>query len=178
LGRAYLPIDPADLGRSYEAVIRVKSQSGKGGVAWVLEQDKGLKLPKRMQADFSQHVQAHADQVGRELTAHDIWTVFEATYALVGEQPFMLVDYKEGLSVPGWDRRFIGRVRHDGEERQIEGRGNGLLSNVLDALRDGCGLNLDITDYHEHAIGHGNDAQAAAWRPVSLAEALSQRARW
>ena len=159
----YLPIDPADLGRSYEAVIRVNSQSGKGGVAWVLEQDKGLKLPKRMQADFSQHVQAHADQVGRELTAHDIWTVFEATYALVGEQPFMLVDYKEGLSVPGRDRRFIGRIRHDGEERQIEGRGNGLLSSVLDALRDGCGLNLDIADYHEHAIGHGNDAQAAAY---------------
>ena len=76
----YLPIDPADLGRSYEAVIRVNSQSGKGGVAWVLEQDKGLKLPKRMQADFSRHVQALADETSRELNAEDIWGAFEAAY--------------------------------------------------------------------------------------------------
>ena len=69
----YLPIDPADLGRSYEAVIRVNSQSGKGGVAWVIEQDKGLKLPKRLQADFSRHVQALADETSRELNAADIW---------------------------------------------------------------------------------------------------------
>ena len=76
----YLPIDPKDLGRDYEAVIRVNSQSGKGGVAWVIEQDKGLKLPKRLQADFSRHVQALADETSRELDAADIWARFEATY--------------------------------------------------------------------------------------------------
>src|SRR3982751_3843094 len=87
----YLPIDPADLGRSYEAVIRVNSQSGKGGVAWVLEQDKGLRLPKRMQADFSRSVQAMADETSRELTASDIWTAFESAYALAGPQRFKLI---------------------------------------------------------------------------------------
>jgi len=160
----YLPIDPADLGRSYEAVIRVNSQSGKGGFAWVLEQDKGLKLPKRMQADFSQHVQAFADQVGRELTAADIWDVFRSVYAPEGGNgPFALVDYEEGRSAPGQERRFTGRIRLNGEERRISGRGNGFLSSVLDALREDCGLVLDIEDYHEHAIGHGGDAQAAAY---------------
>ena len=76
----YLPIDPADLGRSYEAVIRVNSQSGKGGFAWVLEQDQGLKLPKAMQADFSKAVQRMADELGRELGAADIWQAFRETY--------------------------------------------------------------------------------------------------
>ena len=160
----YLPIDPADLGRSYEAVIRVNSQSGKGGFAWVLEQDKGLKLPKRMQADFSPHVQAYADEVGRELTAADIWDVFRSVYAPEGGNgPFALIDYEEGRSAPGKERRFTGRIRLNGEERRISGRGNGFLSSVLDALREDCGLALDIADYHEHAIGQGGDAQAAAY---------------
>ncbi|MBN9465614.1 2-isopropylmalate synthase [Brevundimonas sp.] len=160
----YLPIDPADLGRSYEAVIRVNSQSGKGGFAWVLEQDKGLKLPKRMQVDFSQHVQTYADEVGRELTAADIWDVFRSVYAPEGGNgPFALIDYEEGRSAPGKERRFTGRIRLNGEERRISGRGNGFLSSVLDALREDCGLALDIADYHEHAIGHGGDAQAAAY---------------
>lgn len=160
----YLPIDPADLGRSYEAVIRVNSQSGKGGFAWVLEQDKGLKLPKRMQVDFSQHVQAYADEVGRELTAADIWDVFRSVYAPEGGKgPFALIDYEEGRSAPGKERRFTGRIRLNGEERRISGRGNGFLSSVLDALREDCGLALDIEDYHEHAIGQGGDAQAAAY---------------
>ncbi len=80
LGGPYLPIDPADLGRSYEAVIRVNSQSGKGGVAWVIEQDKGLKLPKRLQADLSRRVQALADETSRELNAEDIWDAFQKAY--------------------------------------------------------------------------------------------------
>lgn len=160
----YLPIDPADLGRSYEAVIRVNSQSGKGGFAWVLEQDKGLKLPKRMQADFSRHVQAYADAAGRELTAEDIWTVFDGVYAPGGDNgPFALIDYEEGRSAPGRERRFSGRIRLNGQERRITGRGNGFLSSALNALREDCGLDLDIADYHEHALGHGGGAQAAAY---------------
>ncbi|QAY78765.1 2-isopropylmalate synthase [Sphingosinicella sp. BN140058] len=158
----YLPIDPADLGRSYEAVIRVNSQSGKGGAAWVLEQDKKLKLPKRMQADFSRHVQTHADALGRELTAQDIWSVFQQAYALVGEQPLALVEY-EGRSIGDGDRQFIGQIRFNGQEVRLAGRGNGLLSGVLHALQDACGVGFDIADYHEHAIGHGSDAQAAAY---------------
>ncbi|RDE05268.1 2-isopropylmalate synthase [Sphingomonas aracearum] len=157
----YLPIDPADLGRSYEAVIRVNSQSGKGGVAWVIEQDKGLKLPKRLQADFSRHVQALADETSRELNADDIWNRFEATYLAKTDDRFALVDYHESGSAG--DRVFVGRVSMGGEEQSISGRGNGLISGVIAALGESTGPALDVVDYSEHAIGHGADAQAAAY---------------
>ncbi|MCW3835486.1 2-isopropylmalate synthase [Sphingomonas canadensis] len=157
----YLPIDPADLGRSYEAVIRVNSQSGKGGVAWVLEQDKGLKLPKRMQAEFSKHVQGLADETSRELNAADIWGLFERVYLPGEKDRFALVDYEESGATGS--RTFVGRVAIDGEERSISGKGNGLISGVIDALAGTTGPNLDVVDYSEHAIGHGADAQAAAY---------------
>jgi len=157
----YLPIDPADLGRSYEAVIRVNSQSGKGGVAWVIEQDKGLKLPKRLQADFSRHVQALADETSRELGAADIWARFEQTYLPRPADRFVLRDYEE--SGAAGQRLFVGRVAVDGEERSIAGRGNGLISGVVAALADSTGPTLDVVDYSEHAIGHGADAQAVAY---------------
>jgi len=160
----YLPIDPADLGASYEAVIRVNSQSGKGGVAWVLQQDKGLKLPRRMQGDFSRVVQALADETSRELNAADIWTAFSKAYHLEGPQRFELVDYREtGVARAGGERVFSGEVKVDGKAQAISGRGNGLLSSVLAALQAGCGVSLDILDYQEHAIGHGGGAQAAAY---------------
>jgi len=164
----YLPIDPADLGRSYEAVIRVNSQSGKGGVAWVIEQDKGLKLPKRLQADFSRHVQALADETSRELNATDIWGRFEGTYLPRPTDRFVLRDYEE-TGTPG-DRLFVGRVAVDGEERSISGRGNGLISGVVAALAEAAGPALDVVDYNEHAIGHGADAQAAAYVECRTAE--------
>ncbi len=165
----YLPIDPADLGRSYEAVIRVNSQSGKGGVAWVLEQDKGLKLPKRLQADFSRHVQAMADDLGRELNAGDIWTAFVDAYLPRGSDRYALIDYAETHAPGGGPpRTFVGHVRLDGEERSISGKGNGLLSGLLAALRDDGGIDMDVVDYSEHAIGHGSDAQAAAYLECSL----------
>ena len=157
----YLPIDPKDLGRDYEAVIRVNSQSGKGGVAWVLQQDKGLKLPKRMQADFSRVVQALADQTSRELNAADIWTAFEDHYRLFGDQPYTLIDYNE--SGHAGDRIFTGKIAHKGGERSISGRGNGLISSVLAALRDDLGVDLEVADYSEHAIGAGTDVAAAAY---------------
>ncbi|MET4665594.1 2-isopropylmalate synthase [Sphingomonas sp. PvP056] len=157
----YLPIDPADLGRSYEAVIRVNSQSGKGGVAWVIEQDKGLKLPKRLQADFSRHVQRLADETSRELNAADIWGQFEATYLARDADRFRLVDYQESGSVG--DRLFVGHVAVDGTEQSISGRGNGLISGVIAALEGSTGPTLDVVDYNEHAIGHGANAQAAAY---------------
>jgi 2-isopropylmalate synthase len=157
----YLPIDPKDLGRDYEAVIRVNSQSGKGGVAWVLQQDKGLKMPKRMQADFSRVVQALADDTSRELNAADIWTAFEGHYRLGADQPYRLIDYHES-GVAG-DRIFVGKIGYRGGERSISGRGNGLLSSVLAALRDEFGVELDIADYSEHAVGAGSDVNAAAY---------------
>ena len=158
----YLPIDPADLGRSYEAVIRVNSQSGKGGVAWVLEQDKGLKLPKRLQADFSRHVQRMADETSRELNAQDIWATFQTAYRLETPQRFTLGAYDETRAANG-ERIFAGAIEVDGVSRSVSGRGNGLISSVVAAIREGFGVDLDIADYAEHAIGHGSTAQAAAY---------------
>jgi 2-isopropylmalate synthase len=157
----YLPIDPKDLGRDYEAVIRVNSQSGKGGVAWVLQQDKGLKLPKRMQADFSRVVQGVADTTSRELNAADIWDAFQDYYRLTPGQHYALVDYHE--TGAAGDRMFVGKITHEGGERSISGRGNGLISSVLAAVRDELGITLEVADYSEHAIGAGSDVNAAAY---------------
>ncbi len=157
----YLPIDPADLGRSYEAVIRVNSQSGKGGVAWVIEQDKGLKLPKPLQAAFSRHVQRLADETSRELDAGDIWRLFEQTYLTAPTDRITLLDYQESGSAGA--RIFVGTLALDGVKRSISGRGNGLISSVVAALREGFAVDIDVADYNEHAIGAGADVQAAAY---------------
>jgi 2-isopropylmalate synthase len=164
----YLPIDPADIGCSYEAVIRVNSQSGKGGVAWVLQQDKGLKLPKRMQGDFSRVIQDLADRSSRELHASDIWGAFEAHYCLGADQPYKLIDYQE--SGPAGSRVFVGKIALDGEARSVSGRGNGLISSVLAALRDELGIDLEVVDYSEHAIGAGTDVHAAAYVECKTAD--------
>ncbi|MXO90137.1 2-isopropylmalate synthase [Pontixanthobacter aquaemixtae] len=159
----YLPIDPADLGRNYEAVIRVNSQSGKGGFAWVLEQDQGLKLPKKMQSDFSRHVQFMADDLGRELDASDIWSAFQNAYHVqIDNKHFQLVDYEESRASDG-TRIFAGTVAVAGEEQRVSGRGNGLISSVMSTIEDSFGLKLKIRDYTEHALGSGRDARAAAY---------------
>jgi 2-isopropylmalate synthase len=158
----YLPIDPADLGRSYEAVIRVNSQSGKGGFAWVIEQDQGLKLPKRMQAHFSRHVQELADELGRELQAVDIWDVFRRVYRLDEPQRYQLIDWDEAKGSDG-ARLFSGKIGVDGKERTVSGRGNGLISSVVATLAEAFGVTLEVRDYSEHALSKGSDARAAAY---------------
>ena len=158
----YLPIDPADLGRSYEAVIRVNSQSGKGGFAWVLEQDQGLKLPKKMQAHFSGHVQELADRAGRELFAEDIWQVFQRVYHVSTPQHFQLLDYEETKASDG-TRIFAGKIAVDDQEQSVSGRGNGLISSVVATLAETFGVALDVKDYTEHAMTAGSDARAAAY---------------
>ena len=166
----YLPIDPADLGRSYEAVIRVNSQSGKGGFAWVLEQDQGLKLPKKLQADFSKHVQRLADELGRELNAGDIWETFRKAYFIkVPERRFRLVDFEERRAADG-DRIFSGTIEVDGREQSVSGRGKGLISSVLTTLRETFGLELEVLDYTEHALGTGSDARAATYIECTTAD--------
>ncbi len=165
----YLPIDPADLGRSYEAVIRVNSQSGKGGFAWVLEQDQGLKLPKKMQAHFSRHVQELADELGRELQAADIWGVFRKAYRLDAPQHLQLVEYDEARGSDG-TRIFAGKIEVDGKVQSVSGRGNGLISSVVATLKDGFGVDIDVTDYSEHAMGAGSNARAAAYVECKTAD--------
>ncbi|VAV98168.1 2-isopropylmalate synthase [hydrothermal vent metagenome] len=157
----YLPIDPRDLGRDYEAVIRVNSQSGKGGIAWILEQDYGLKLPKRLQANFSRTVQELADETSRELSSADIWGAFQKRYHLDGSGKYSLVEYDErGESN---DRIFVGKVKGPDGIISVSGRGNGLISSVVDALSSALGMTFEIKDYQEHALGSGKDATAAAY---------------
>ena len=166
----YLPIDPADLGRSYEAVIRVNSQSGKGGFAWVLEQGQGLKLPKKLQVDFSQHVQHLADALGRELNAEDIWHTFRQSYYLDEESArFRLINYDETRASDG-TRLFAGVISLDGKHEQVSGRGKGLVSSVLATLSHTFALEIEVLDYFEHALGKGSDARAAAYLECALAD--------
>lgn len=160
----YLPIDPKDIGESYEAVIRVNSQSGKGGVAWVLEQDRGLKIPRALQIDFSRQVQSFADETGKETTAEIIWTLFSDLYHLNKNSKFELLSYQDTKSARSSEARiFTGRIKHNGKEIVLNGRGNGLISGVLSALANACDVELDVVDYHEHALRKGTLAQAAAY---------------
>ena len=158
----YLPIDPKDLGRTYEAVIRVNSQSGKGGIAYVLQADHGLDLPRGLQIEFSKIVQEVADRTGKELTSADIWSLFEDTY--LRRDGIVLGDYSIFPEPRMPERRRIAAaVVIDGAERKIEGVGNGPIAAFVDALAGECGIALAIGDYREHAIGAGADAQATAY---------------
>jgi 2-isopropylmalate synthase len=157
----YLPIDPEDVGRSYEAVIRINSQSGKGGVAYVLEQDYGLALPRRLQVEFSRVVQAVADRDGTELTPARIWDCFKAEY-LDAIGPLAFVDHRtlpDGKS----GRVLDATIRAGDEMRQVEGHGSGPIDAYIDALRPVIGTMLELVDYREHAVGTGADATAVAY---------------
>ena len=156
----YLPIDPKDLGRTYEAVIRVNSQSGKGGVAYVLKSDYGLDLPRGLQIEFSKRVQEVTDRTGKEVTSAEIWSLFEKTYLQGG---IRLIDYSLLPEPRPGERRIAATIAIDGAERRIEGAGNGPIAAFVDALRGDCGIELTLLDYHEDAVGAGADAQAAAY---------------
>ncbi len=164
----YLPIDPADVGRSYEAVIRVNSQSGKGGISYLLEKDHGLRLPRRLQIEFSQRVQTIADATGKELTSADIWAAFEAEY-LQPTEPFRFVEHR---TIPdshtSGARKLTATIREHGRERPISGKGNGPIDAFTDALNRHCGLDVRVVDYHEHAIGAGANATAASYVEIRM----------
>ncbi|MFH8371206.1 2-isopropylmalate synthase [Streptomyces sp. NPDC018031] len=158
----YLPVDPADLGRSYEAVIRVNSQSGKGGVAHLLRAHHGLDLPPRLRADFSGRVQATTDDTGREATAEDLWELFRETYLAPGrEGPLALVSWSTAQTAPG-EHEFRCTLRVDGTERHHRGTGNGPLSAFTAALA-AAGTDLDILSYAEHATAAGPGSPAVAY---------------
>ncbi len=160
----YLPIDPADIGESYEAVIRVNSQSGKGGVAWVMEKERGLKLPRALQIDFSKRVQRLAERKSTELSADDIWHEFLRAYHVGDADTFELIDYETaGNRSAGAERIFSGQIRHRQKAVHVSGRGSGLVSAVLSALNESFGSVLEVIDYNEHALSRGTDAQAVAY---------------
>ncbi|KAI1271499.1 hypothetical protein F5Y07DRAFT_382802 [Xylaria sp. FL0933] len=186
----YLPLDPMDIGRTYEAVIRVNSQSGKGGAAWVILRKLQLDLPRGLQAAFSKTVQHQTDSLGRELLAHEITELFEKTYFLNRENPyFRLIDYsispdrsRSPIPVAGQTqdtnnlmRIFDGVIAVDGKEVKVRGRGNGPISSLASALKD-VGIDLDVHDYKEHAIGEGRNVKAASYIECKVSD--SEQTVW
>ena len=159
----YLPIDPADLGRTYEAVIRVNSQSGKGGIAYLLERDHGLTLPRLLQIEFSQVIQAITDASGKELSSHEIHAAFEREY-LAATAPVTYAGHRaQHSSSDGTVEHLTAHLVVDGAELVLPGAGNGPVDAFVTALRNGLGLPIHVINYHEHAIGAGEDAMAVAY---------------
>ena len=159
----YLPIDPADLGRSYEAIIRINSQSGKGGIAYILKSDYGIDMPRLLQVEFSKVIQQIADETGKEIQPALIWDTFRKEY-LERTTP---VDFVSHTTVPDSghpDVRLIdAEVVFNGQARKISGRGNGPIAGYVDALGKNCGVGIRVRDYHQHATGAGSDAQAVSF---------------
>jgi 2-isopropylmalate synthase len=156
----YLPIDPHDVGRTYEAIIRVNSQSGKGGVAFLLASRYGLDLPRGLQVEFAQIVQAITDARGGELSSEEIYEVFRTNYLAI-ETPYEIVSYRHDSSESG--DRLTAQLRVDGETSQIVGDGNGPIAAFVHSLAERSGLMISVLDYHEHAMSTGEDATAAAY---------------
>ncbi len=156
----YLPIDPADVGRTYEAVIRINSQSGKGGIAHVLERDFGLQLPRPLQVEFAGVVQRAADAAGRELDPAEIMAAFAATYFAPGR--ITVTDYATIPAAKGV-RALTATLVVDGVERVVEGIGAGPVDAFVQALDHDLGIRATVRDYHEHAIGAGSEAEAACY---------------
>ncbi len=169
----YLPLDPKDLGRSYEAVIRVNSQSGKGGISYLLESEYGLELPRRLQIEFSQVVQTVMDATGKELTAHDIFDLFEREYGVhsIAAPEHQVLQEVEGTE-PGQGKRVAlkAEVEFSGRRLTVEGAGNGPIDAFVEALAAASGESIRVLDYHEHAIGSGANAQAVAYLELRIGE--------
>ena len=157
----YLPIDPEDVGRTYEAVIRINSQSGKGGISYILEQDYGVTLPRRMQIDFSQVIQKQADETGKELDSKEIWESFE-NYYLKNNSKKISYNSHEIQSSKEKDVIKLSLLEKN-KEIQIEGTGNGPIDAFINALNDHLSSDFKVSDYHQHSISSGSDASAAAY---------------
>ena len=157
----YLPIDPEDVGRTYEAVIRINSQSGKGGISYILEQDYGVTLPRRMQIDFSQVIQKQADETGKELNSKEIWQSFEENY-LKNHPNRITYSSHEIQSTKEKDKIKLSLVEN-GKEITIKGAGNGPIDAFINALNTRLSSDFKVSDYHQHSISSGSDASAAAY---------------
>jgi 2-isopropylmalate synthase len=159
-GVPYLPIDPKHVGRSYEAVIRVNSQSGKGGIAYILSAEHGYELPRRLQIEFSKTIQGITEDTGTEITPGHLWDTFAAEY-LADDRPMQLVSHE---SVTGEDgSRVTAQLMVDGEHRTVTGEGNGPIAAFMAGLQADLGIEVDFVDYSEHAVGAGSDATAVAY---------------
>ena len=161
----YLPIDPRDVGRSYESVIRVNSQSGKGGIAYLLERDYGLAMPRRLQIEFSQVVQAVTDATGKELLSDQIWSLFQREYLdQNGVYTYTSHQLAASREHPEIEKLML-RLRCHGQGAVLNGEGNG----PIDALVDALGFRFDVLSYEEHSIGSGSNARAVAFVEITTA---------
>jgi len=159
----YLPIDPSDLGRSYDSIIRVNSQSGKGGVAYLLERDYQLVMPRRLQIEFSQVVQAQTDISGKELSSKEIWELFNGEY-LSARSPYVYRSHQLAASTDGADsERLTLQIENEGEIETWLGQGSG----PIDAIVKAVGLPFDVLSYEEHSRGHGSGAQAVSYIEIT-----------
>ena len=173
----YLPIDPKDVGRSYEAIIRVNSQSGKGGIAYLMKSEKDLDLPRRLQIEFSQVVQRHTDQHGTEVTADELWHIFNDEYLPVEPgSPFapwgrFSLRGTRGTSVEdGPDTLEVDLVDR-GVQRTLQGSGNGPVAAFVAAVKT-LGVDVAVLDYAEHALSAGGDATAAAYVECAIGDEI------
>jgi 2-isopropylmalate synthase len=164
----YLPIDPQDVGRSYEDVIRVNSQSGKGGVAYLLKTEQELILPRRLQIEFTRVIQGITDTTGGEITAAEIWTEFRRHYLAI-LKPFELLRFEITQNAQGENRTIINAiVRHDDEEVEIHSEGGGSIEAFVNAMIANFDVSCRVLDYHEHSIGAGTDAQAVSYVEIEV----------
>ena len=161
----YLPIDPADLGRSYEAVVRINSQSGKGGVAFLLEKDHGVSLPRRLQISMSQKIQKIAEETGKEVSSSDIWKIFEDNFLI----PKKNASYISHLSSTQNEVNQLElKMMIDSKELIINGLGNGPIDAFVNGLCEELNIQIKVSDYHQSAISSGSDAQAAAYIELEI----------
>jgi len=159
----YLPLDPKHLGRTYEAVIRVNSQSGKGGVAYVMKTEHGFDLPRRLQIEFSKNIQHITEDLGTEISPLTMWDAFRTEY--LPETPRFVLESHEmrSQSSNGGKTSITAQLTIDGEHRTITGEGNGPIDAFVSAMRTGLDASIDVVDYSEHAIGKGSEARAVAY---------------
>jgi 2-isopropylmalate synthase len=171
----YLPIDPHHVGRSYEAVIRVNSQSGKGGVAYIMKFEHGFDLPRRLQIEFSSVIQKITERTGTEVTANEIWDAFDATY-LAPDRPLALAQQPTVTTAGEAGETTIDVALRIGDaQRLAKGAGNGPIAAFVDALRRDAGIPVSVLDYHEHALGGGADASAVAYVEAKVGDG---KPRW
>jgi 2-isopropylmalate synthase len=165
----YLPIDPSDVGRTYEAIIRINSQSGKGGIAYIMQEEYNLEFPRRLQVEFSQVVQSVTDESGEEITPQEIWRVFENEYLNL-LSPYEILEHRTAPDTHASELRILtATIRENGSERVITGRGNGPIDAYTNALKSECGVDVEVLSYAEHSTGNGADATAMAYVEVSEA---------
>ena len=170
----YLPIDPYDVGRTYEAVIRVNSQSGKGGMAYLMKSEHHLDLPRRLQMEFSRVVQLHTDSAGGEVSPEQLWTIFDAEY-LAPNTPLELISVPDVSN--GSQYKVTAEVRHHGVEKVLVGEGNGALDAFADAVSI-LGFDVRVLDYTSHALSSGRDALAVAYVECELGHGDDTSVYW